>query len=463
MTEEAGLVYPRNLGQGYGQGVAVGDFDRDGDEDLFVSAFGPDRLLRNDNGRFVEVPGPWSDAGWSSSAVFVDLHGDRRPELFSARYLDYSLGTHKDCFFTTGTADYCKPLSYSPVPDRLYEQDEKGSWIDISSAAGLGSARGNGLGVVAVDFDGDGRREIVVANDQMANHLWTSQGTSVLPLREDGPLAGVALNAQGVAEASMGVVASDFDRDGLLDLLMTHLEGESHTLYRGLGGGLFDDASHRAQLSTATLAATGFGVADLDFDGDGWVDLAVANGRVHLDPTRPPDPSSPLPLEQSDQLLRNESGRFRPVAVRAFDVAAVGRGVAVGDLDGDGDADLVFNDSEGPARLLLNTIGQDSDWVGFQLVDAAGLDPGEGLSVTLSLGDTADDAQRLRLRRRGGSYLSSNDPRALFGLGSFEGVVTATVRWQSGESETFGPLASGRYHVLRQGQGRPAASGQASR
>lgn len=462
-TAAAGLVYPRTLGRGYGQGVAVGDFDRDGDEDLFVTAFGPDRLLRNDGGRFTELAGPWSDAGWSTSALFVDLRGDRRPELFVARYLDYSLGAHKDCFFTTGTADYCKPLSYSPVSDGLYEQDEAGAWVDVSSAAGLGAVRGNGLGVVAVDFDGDGRREIFVANDQMANHLWTARGDAGWPLREDGSLAGVALNAQGVAEASMGVVASDFDRDGELDLLMTHLEGESHTLYRGLGGGLFDDASHRAQLSTATLAATGFGVADLDFDGDGWVDLAVANGRVHLDPSRPADPEARLPLAQADQLLRNESGKFRPVAVRSFEVAAVGRGVASADLDEDGDVDLVFNDAEGPARLLVNTLGQDAGWVGFQLQDAEGLDPGEGLPVTLSLDGDADSGRQIRLRQRGGSYLSSKDPRVLFGLGSYVGEVTATVRWQRGEHEVFGPFEGGRYHLLQQGRGRRATSNGDSR
>lgn len=462
VTEATGLFYRRAPGRGYGQGVAVGDFDRDGDEDLFVTAFGADRLLRNDGGVFSAVEGPWSDAGWSTSALFVDLRGDspdvRRPELFVARYLDYSLGTHKDCYFTTGAADYCKPLSYGPLSDRLYEQTAGGSWRDVSAAAGLSATRGNGLGVVAADFDGDGRREIFVANDQMANHLWlVPNDHEPYPLREDGSLAGVALNAEGVAEASMGVVAADFDRDGELDLLMTHLEGESHTLYRGLGGGLFDDASHRANLSAATLGATGFGVAALDFDGDGWVDLAVANGKVHLDPTREPDPTRPLPLEEADQLLRNESGKFRSIPGEAFETPAVGRGVAVGDLDNDGDADLVFNDSEGPARVLVNTLGQDALWIGLALEDSAGLDPGEGVPVTVRLADEAARAtSRLRLRQRGGSYLSSNDSRVLFGLGDCgscgEGVWV-TVRWQHGEAETFGPLATSRYHRLRQGEG----------
>jgi hypothetical protein len=455
VTEAAGLLYPRERGRGYGQGVAVGDYDRDGDDDLFVTALGRDRLLRNDDGRFSEVSAGsagWDDAGWSTGALFVDLNQDGSPELFVARYLDYSTATHKDCFFTVGTRDYCKPLSYSPVSDRLYRRRAGGSadqWVDVSAAAGLDQVRANGLGVVAADLEGDARPEIFVANDQMANHLWT-HGDG-FALHEDGSLMGVAVNAQGLAEASMGVVVTDFDRDGWLDLLMTHLRGESHTLYRGLGGGMFDDGTDRAHLSAATLAATGFGVATLDFDNDGWVDLAVAGGAVHLDPSRPADGSA-LPLEEPDQLLRNDGGRFQPVAVAAFEVAAVGRGLAVGDLDDDGDSDLVFNDAEGSVRVLINTLGEttgpDRSWLGVELLGVDGLDPGEGLTVTVTQGE----ATQTGLRRRGGSYLSSSDPRVLFGLGDETQPVVVSVHWQDGSQETFGPLEVRRYHRLQQGR-----------
>ncbi len=456
-TEEAGLLFPRDRDQGYGQGVAVGDYDRDGDPDLFVSAFGPDRLLRNAGGRFEEVPAPgeedpgWGDPGWSTSAVFADLDRDGWPELFVARYLDYSLGSHKGCYAPQGTPDYCKPLSYAPLPDRLYRNRQ--GVLGAAPAAELRAAPANGLGVVAADLDDDGWIDLYVTNDQMANHLWLNPDGS--GLREDAPFAGVAVNAAGMAEASMGVVLSDFDRDGRLDLLMTHLRGESNTLYRGLGGGMFDDWTRHTRLPATTMPATSFGIAALDFDADGWVDVAVANGSVHLDPTRRPD-RSPLPLAETDHLLRNLDGRFAAVTCAAFDLPAVGRGVAVGDLDDDGDPDLVFNDAHGPARVLINSRGPDAAWIGLSLRDAGGRDAGDGVVVTVQ---DSGGAPRIHVRQRGGSYLSSNDPRVLFGLGDQDGPVTAIVRWTDGGEEGFGPLEIRSYHRLQRGSGTPGSGG----
>jgi hypothetical protein len=284
----------------------------------------------------------------------------------------------------------------------------------------------------------------------MANRLWfNEQGRT---LREDGGLSGVALNEDGIPEASMGVVVSDFDNDGHPDLLLTHLQGESNTLYRGMGGGLFEDWTRRGGLAQSSLESTSFGIASLDFDNDGWVDIAVANGAVVLDSSKPRTVAA-LPLDEPDHLLRNVEGRFVPYPSPAFAVSAVGRGVAVGDLDNDGDPDLVFNDAEGAARVLINDRGQDGAWVGFRVQSEKGLEAGDGVVVLLKSdrGTTAG----WRSSQRGGSYFSSNDPRLLFGLG--EGGVgdklLAEVRWLDGTSESFCPFLPGEYHLLRRGSG----------
>ncbi len=453
VTEEAGLLYPRDGERGYGQGVAVGDFDRDGDSDLFVTAFGPDRLLRNAGGRFEEVAAQgWDDPGWSTSAAFADLDRDGWPELFVARYLDYSLGSHKGCYALQGTPDYCKVASYGALPDRLFRN--RSGVLQAARATELRAAPAYGLGILASDLDADGWIDVYVANDQAANHLWLNSGGD--RLREDARFAGVAVNAAGMAEGSMGVALSDFDADGRLDLLMTHLRGESHTLYRGLGKGLFEDWTRHTRLPAATLPATGFGIAAIDFDADGWVDVAVANGAVHLDPSRRTD-SSALPLAEVDHLLRNRGGRFEAVSCAAFDRLTVGRGVAAGDLDDDGDPDLVLNDAEGPARLLINTGGPERDWIGLSLRAADGRDPGDGATVTLR--DAAGSPLGTRVRMRGGSYLSANDPRVLFGLGDQAGPLTATVHWTDGGVESFGPLEVRSYHRLQRGGGRPQENG----
>jgi hypothetical protein len=315
---------------------------------------------------------------------------------------------------------------------------------------GVADVRAYGLGVVAGDLNEDGFIDLFISNDQVPNHLW--QNVEGRNLVERAGLSGVAVNFQGVAEASMGVVLADFDNDGRFDLLMTHITGESHTLYRNLGGGLFDDRSQQARLAAASLPMTGFGVAALDFDNDGWVDLAVTSGSVLLDPNRPPE-SQALPMAETDLLLRNHGGRFEPVSCAAFDHEALGRGLAVGDLDNDGDSDLVLNDVEGPARVLINTQGQDRSWVGLILRDQAGLDPGEGVVVSVVGGDS--QARQARLRQRGGSFLSSNDPRVLLGLGDRQEPVLLLIRWISGLVESFGPLEVRRYHLLQQGKGKP--------
>jgi hypothetical protein len=344
--------------ESYGMGVAVGDIDGDGDLDLYVTNFGTNVLFRNDGGgKFADITrtAGVDDPRWSASAAFVDYDRDGDLDLFVANYIDFTVRNNKECFDPTGARDYCAPTSYRPVPDRLFRNDGGGKFTDVSVSAGLGAAYGNGLGVTCADFNGDGWVDIYVANDGTANQLWINQKNG--KFIDDSLMSGTAYNADGAAEAGMGVTAGDVDGDGSEDLFMTHLTLETNTLYMNNGKGEFHDSTNRFGLGGISFAFTGFGSEFFDYDNDGFLDLFVANGAVTIMETLR---GAEYPFHQKNQLIRGYGDRFEDVSAqagRALELSEVSRGAAFGDIDQDGDVDIVVTNNNGPARLLLNEAG----------------------------------------------------------------------------------------------------------
>ncbi len=450
---------------GYGMGVAAADYDGDGRIDLYVTNFGANRLWRNvGGGRFedaTETAGA-DDPRWSVPAAFLDVEGDGRLDLFVANYVDFNLGSHTLCTFGSGKPDYCSPQTFRAEPDRLFRNLGDGRFEDSTGRAGLSAEFGNGLGAVPADLDLDGRLDIYVANDGTANQMWMGRPDGRFDNR--ALFGGSAVNRRGEPEAGMGVDAGDLDGDGDEDLYVTHITGETSTLYVNDGTGLFTDAGMPAGLDMPSLAMTGFGAGWLDFDNDGDLDLLAVNGAVRrLDRCRPGEgavasnaPTTPHERRfgQPNQLFRNlGNGRFEEATRSAgptFAACDVSRGAAFGDVDNDGDTDVLITNNDGPARLLLNRVGQDSGWLGLRLVTADGRRDALGSLVQVRLTDGRTITRRVRAAM---SYASSSDPRVLIGLGD-AGIEDIRVSWLGGSEESFGVLETGAYHELRQGQGR---------
>jgi enediyne biosynthesis protein E4 len=432
----------------YGMGVAVGDFDGDGFDDLYLTNLGANRLLRNEAGlRFVDVTERWNaeDERLSVPAVFVDIDGDRDLDLYVGSYVAWSEATAKPCRSASGIRDYCSPKSFTPEPDRLF-LNQGDRFSNETVGAGLSITFGPALGVVAADFDQNGSLDLYVANDGAANQLWLNQGLG--RFEDEAPLAGVALNMDGVAEASMGVDAGDLDDDGDLDLFMTHLASESNTLYLNEGDGWFEDRTTTHGLGGPSIQMTGFGTALTDFDSDGLLDLIAVNGAV-MQIASQVVPDGELPLRMSNQLFQNRGeGQFEDISASAgppFSTPEVSRGLAVGDLDNDGDADAVITNNGGPARVLMNQAGDDQQWIGVDLRE-----PSDAASVgALVRFDCGDRPPRWRRAHRDGSYASSSDPRVLLGLG--DGTEThceVMVIWPDGSRSSHAGLSVGDYHRI---------------
>jgi hypothetical protein len=452
MTEASGT-----LPAGYGMGVTTGDYDNDGWVDLYVTNFGSNQLLRNrGDGTFEDVTAATGtdDRRWSVAATFLDFDRDGWLDLYVGNYVDFSLASQTACLLPSGAQTYCSPGAYRPEPDSLFRNRGDGQFEDVSIRAGIRTEYGAGLGAVAADFNGDRWIDLYVANDQMPNQLWIN--------RQDGSfsnealMAGVAVNQDGQPEASMGVDALDFDADGDVDLVMTHIDQESNTVYVNDGSGLFEDASFRTGLGLPSLIYTGFGTGWFDYDNDGWLDLLVVNGAViDLEPLiRAGDP---YPLHQINQLFRNlGTGKFEEITSQAgkvFELSEVSRGAAFGDVDNDGDTDVVVVNNNGPVRLLLNQVGQDRPWMGLRAV-GRGRDM-LGAEVIVSRPDGPLLSRRVHTD---GSYASASDPRVLIGLGQESSVSRVEVRWPDGGVEEWDGLNVGEYTTLRQGDGRPVGN-----
>jgi hypothetical protein len=437
---------------GYGMGVACGDADEDGDTDLYVTCVGPNRLVLNEEGVLRARPSGVEDPAWGTSATWIDHDADGDLDLFVANYLRWAPELETECLSPLGGRDYCSPLSYgAPARDVLLRNEGAGRFFDVSEEAGLGAAFGNGLGVVADDFDGDGRLDLYVANDMMPNQLWLNRGDGTFVDR--ALLAGCAVNSDGAPEAGMGTAAEDVDQDGDADLFVTHLRDETNTFYENQRGH-FRDRTAPLGLSVPSLPFTGFGLAFRDFDLDGRLDLYVANGAV----TRNRVPwAGDDPFVEPDQVfqgLQEPDGRQRFAEVLPRGACQPtffesGRGLAAGDLDGDGDPDLVIVSSGGAVRLLENVAPRAGHWISLRVREASGRDA-LGARVELQAGP----GRFHRTVNAGGSYASSHDPRVACGLGDREDPVTAVVTFVDGTRQTFGPLEVDREHELRRGAGR---------
>jgi enediyne biosynthesis protein E4 len=454
----------------YGMGAAVGDYNNDGCADLYVTAVGRNQLFRNNcDGTFTESAARAGvvDSGWSVSAAFVDFDRDGWLDLYVGHYLDWDPKANTPCFSSSGRRAYCAPRVYRPQPSRLYHNNRDGTFTDVTASAGMATKFGPALGVASADFNGDGWIDLYVANDGQENQLWLNQRDGTF--RDTALLSGVAVSEHGKPKAGMGVDAGDFDDDGDEDLIVTNLSGEGHDLYVNDGSATFDSRAASAGLRFPTLGYTGFGTAWFDFDNDGWLDILTVNGTVQwIDAlARAHDP---LPLRQRKQLFHNLGNqRFEDLTSRAgpvFQKLDIGRGAAFGDIDNDGDTDVVVGNNNGEPQALINTVGARNHWLGLRLVGR----PGESrpsLDARPTSGDRRRDmlgarvavirqGQRTRWRRAraDGSYASANDPRVLVGLGASREPSRARVIWPDGRIEEWSELPIDRYTTLEEGGGK---------
>ena len=447
VTSESGLGDPE-----YGQGVAIGDADNDGDLDVYVANYGPDAFFLNQGDKtFVNATSAAGFRGdyWSTSAAFLDYDRDGDLDLYVVHYIQFD--PERRCEINVrSTVDYCGPQVFNGESDTLYRNDGDGTFTDVTSEAGLTRA-GKGLGVVPADLTGDGQVDIYVANDGEVNQLWVNNGDATFT--DEAVIRGVGFNAYGRPEASMGIAAGDADGDGRLDLFMTHLAGETNTLYMASEYAVFTESSDVSGMAVTDLPYTGFGCGFFDFDNDGDLDVAVVNGGVKRAPVHEGDRAANFwgAYVQPNLVFRNDGGaRFSDVSDSAGDFGSrveVSRGLAFGDIDLDGDIDLVEgtlggvrvfrNDSPPPGNhwLRVRTLTGNRDALGAEVVVVAGGDR------TLRLGTPAF------------SYASSSDFRIHFGLGEAAAVDAIEVTWPDGSRESFAVPGVDRELTLRQGQG----------
>ena len=452
VTERAGVGHP-----GWGMGVAVGDYDNDGWEDLYVTCFGPNRLYRNNgDGTFSDVTARAGvgDPRWSAGAAFGDYDGDGRLDLFVANYVDLRLdalpefGKGKYCQFH-GLPVQCGPRGLPGAGDSLYRNNGDGTFAEVSAKAGVADPAGRfGMGVAWSDFNADGRPDLFVANDVGPNYLYRNNGDGTFT--ELGLQSGTALSEDGKEQASMGVAIGDYDHSGGSSIFVTNFSDEYNALYRHQKDFLFTDASYASLTAQASIPYVGWGTNFFDYDNDGWLDLLVVNGHVYPQVERAKRATS---YRQRKLLYRNNrDGTFAETAAAAGTALlepAVSRGSATGDLDNDGDVDIVVNNLDGAATVLRNEDGRRRN---FLVVDLRGTHANRsaiGARITVRAGDLVQTAER----RSGSSYLSQDDSRLHFGLDARKQVDSIAVRWPNGTVQQFANPPVNTFIRLTEGAG----------
>jgi len=448
---------------GYGMGACAGDVDNDGLIDIYITNVGANTLYRNaGNGRFEEVPraGGADSTLWSTSCAFVDVDRDGDLDLFVTNYVDLSRDKNERvdqrgirnefCGFAGPPAvrDYCHPLIYPPLPSLLYRNTGKGTFEDVSMQAGIAGYRGNGLGVSVSDIDDDGWPDVFVANDSTPNFLFHNNKNGTFT--EIAGLAGVAVASDGKARAGMGTAFGDFAGTGRLGLIVTNHETEMHSLFLNQGTQLFSDATIRSGIGPATRPYVGFGVVFFDYDNDGRLDVSIVNGNVMANVAKVRAGGK---LAQRKLLLRNDTGEhFVDVTKTAgpgFAVEGVGRALAAGDVDNDGDLDLLVTNNGERVNLLLNDGGNAANAILVQVSGTKSNRSGIGTKLTLTTGQR----RQVREVQSGSSYLAQNDLRAHFGIGSATVAERLEVRWPDGSMEVIPAVAANQIVTIHQGKG----------
>ncbi|MBV9885925.1 MAG: CRTAC1 family protein [Acidobacteria bacterium] len=427
VTEKAGLQ-----GAGYGMGVAVGDYDNDGFEDLYVTAYGGNKLYHNNgDGTFKDVTeaAGVAGSGWSTSAAWIDIDNDGFLDLVVLRYVQYDFedifcGEHRE-----GYRSYCHPDLFQPVVPLVFHNDGHGHFTEVSKKTGI-SKPGKGLGIAIADYDRDGHPDIFVANDSMVEFLYHNNGNGTF--EETGLISGAAVDADGRTFAGMGVAFDDYNNDGWPDIFVTDLANQRYALFQNTGTSTFNYASFDTGIANATILHSGWGVAFLDYDNDGWKDLLIAQGH-DLDTIELNYPN--LRYREPMLLLRNVGGKsFVDVSANSgaiFHQSWLGRGMAIGDIDNDGRIDAVVTTNDGPAYVLHNETPFENHWLTLKLVGHRSNRDAIGAEVRV----TTAAGQQLATVSTGGSYLSSSDKRVHFGLGRESAAQTVQIRWPSGTQQ----------------------------
>ncbi len=439
VTDKAGLA-----GAGYDMGVAVGDYDNDGYEDLYVTGYGGNHLYHNNgNGKFADVTeaSGTGGSGWSTSAAWVDLDNDGRLDLVVLRYLkwdfsDLFCGEHRE-----GFRAYCHPDLFPPITPLVYHNDGNGHFTEVAAKIGLDHP-GKGLGIAIADYDRDGHTDIFVANDSMQEFLYHNKGNGTF--EEVGLLAGVAVDGDGRTYAGMGIDFSDYNNDGLPDLIITDLANQRYAIYQNSGDGTFAYASYLNGVAAATLLHSGWGVDFLDYDNDGWKDLIIAQGH-DIDNVQLSYPQ--LRYKEPMLLLHNDGKHLVDVSAASgevFQQAWVGRGLAAGDIWNDGRVDVVVTTNDGPAYLVRNETPSSNHWLGIKLVGHKSNRDGIGAEIKL----TTSKGMQFATVSTAASYLSSNDKRVHFGLGSDAAAQSIEIRWPSGTVQTLKNISGDRILVV---------------
>jgi enediyne biosynthesis protein E4 len=448
VTEKAGVG-----GGGYGQGVAVGDYDGDGFPDLYVTQYGRSILYHNNgDGTFTDVTEKAGVAapGWASSAVWFDYDNDGRLDLFVCQFVEFDKSKNKDCHFgPEGQPGYCVPRVYRPMPSWLFHNNGDGTFTDVSKQSGIASSPGKAWGAVATDLNNDGWMDLFVANDTAPNFLFMNRGGR---FAEIGTQAGIAYSSDGRARSGMGVDSADFDQDGAMDLFVANIDHEMYSMYRNNKDETFDDLAMSTGIGAATRMMSGWGLKFFDYDNDGNLDLFLANGNPDdLIETEHPGVTyrePPILFHNTGRGFQNVSQQSGPV----FSTPISARGLAIGDFDNDGAVDVLIVINDGAPLLLRNNAGKQNHWLGVNLVGKKSNPDAVGARASYQSGDL----KRSRMKVGGGSYLSAHDPRIVLGLGPRKKIDSLEVKWPqpSGLVERFTDLPLDRYITIVEGQGK---------
>jgi hypothetical protein len=445
VTQKAGVA-----GGGYGQGVAVGDYDGDGFPDMYVTQYGRSILYHNNgDGTFTDVTEKAGVAapGWSSSAVWFDYDNDGRLDLFVCRFVDFDKSKNLPCA-AGDSPGYCIPRLYKPMAGWLFHNNGDGTFSDVSKTSGIASSLGKAWGAVATDINNDGRMDLFVANDTVQNFLFINRGGG--KFEEIGAPAGVAFSETGRPRSGMGVDSADFNQDGWMDLFVANIDHEIYSLYLNNHDESFDDQAGSNGISAASRLMSGWGLKFFDYDNDGNLDLIIANGHPddlivkkydnvgYLEP--------PLLFHNTGKGLKNVSAESGPVFSRPL----AARGLAIGDFDNDGAVDVLVSCNDEAPVLLRNNLGNKNHWLGLKLLGTKANIDAIGARVTYQAGEL----KRSRMKVGGGSYLSSHDPRLVLGLGQATKIDWLEVKWPmpGGTTQRFTNLPIDRYVTMREGK-----------